>query len=184
MAELFLTWEEAQDEQLPHFCVSCARPATDWADWRICHARHGLFSSDYTFVDVTLPVCPQHRNLEGFLRPRIVAREVYDDGLLLGRVSPGFVEAVWDDRDVREGRPVRPRPRRFATTAPASDFEDYAPRRSLARRPYRPRGTGFTSPGWTFLRVLFGVLAALFFAPFVLLMMCGALGLLFQLLID
>ncbi|MCA9067815.1 MAG: hypothetical protein KDA84_02770, partial [Planctomycetaceae bacterium] len=61
MANLFLSWDEAKGEQLPHYCVSCGAPATEWADWRVCNSRHLVFSIQHTYVDVVLPVCPQHR---------------------------------------------------------------------------------------------------------------------------
>ena len=174
MADLFLSWEEAQGELLPHYCVSCAAPATEWADWRICNARHRVFSIDYTYVDVTLPVCPKHRKLNWFFLHRVVAREIHEDGVLLSHVSPGFVEAVWDYRDQLErGEVSAP-----AFASPRWDSEeDYEPK-SLPHRHYRHERYSQPSPGWSAAKIVFLVLAALFFAPFVLLMMCGLLALL------
>jgi hypothetical protein len=183
MADLFLTWEEAQGEQLPHYCVSCAQPATEWADWRICHSRHRVFSIEYTHIDVTLPVCPRHRNLNWFFLHRVVARKVDAEGVLLSHVSPGFVEAVWDYREQMErGSDVGPSHGFSPAGSWGPDFEEesyesYEPN-LLPRRQYGQDRFVPSPPIWSAAKIFLIVLAALFFAPFVLLMMCGLLALL------
>lgn len=179
MADLFLTWDEAQGEQLPHYCVSCAAPATEWADWRICQTRYELLCNRYTNVDVTLPVCPRHRNLSWFLLNRVVAREILDDGVVLGHVSPGFVQAVWDHRDEHEGRPVSSR----RAIGFEGDSEDDVPKSLARRHPGRSRYVE-PLPGWSLARLVLVGLAGLFFTPVVLLMACGLLGLLLSLVFD
>lgn len=170
MADLFLTWEEAQGERLPHFCVSCAAPATEWADWRISKSRHGVFSDRDRFVDVTLPVCPQHRNLHWITLYRVNAREILDDGVVLEHVSPGFVEAVWDHRDQRDGQPRQSE----ATASPSSrrpriaDFDDYDSA-ALPRRRYVHRSYEAGSIARTVQKVILIAIAVMFLLP------CGAM---------
>ncbi len=130
MAELFLTWDEAQREDLPHYCVCCAVPATEWADWQICQSSHHMFSHRYTYVDVALPVCPQHRKLHWIPLYRVNIKKIEDDGLIINHVSPGFVQAVWDYRDDKEARYAQaPEPQNFASSphSPYPDEYDYEP---------------------------------------------------------
>lgn len=180
MADLFLTWEEAQGERLPHYCVSCAAPATDWADWRICKTQHRVFSHDYTYVDVTLPVCPEHRNLHWIPLYRVNAKEIFDDGVVLGHVSPGFVEAVWDYREQRERQSFQTEPPslRSSSSRRQADFQEHG---ILPRTRYvqgRSEGGSFA---WTAQKFILIVLALLFLAPCGALLAFGLLGLLLKL---
>jgi hypothetical protein len=188
MADLFLTWDELQGEQLPHYCVSCAAPATEWADWRICQSRHRVFSIDYTYVDVTLPVCPSHRKLNWFLLHRVVARDIQPDGVLVSHVSPGFVEAVWDYRNQAEAQPIQAAPRSFApplrsTDYEEEDYEDYSPH-PLPRQRYGPGRYDHSPPGWSVGKIVLIVLAVIFFAPCGVFLLFALLGLLLKTMIG
>lgn len=166
MADLFLTWDEAQGEQLPHYCVSCAAPATEWADWRICKSQNRIFSIHYTYVDVTLPVCPQHRTMSWIFLRRVVVREIRDDGVVVGHVSPGFVEAVWDYRDEQESQPP-PSPIRRVASGPRSrqsDFDEDDDDRLPRRRPRQDRYAP-TPSGWTPGKIILLVFIVLLLAP-------------------
>jgi hypothetical protein len=187
MADLFLTWDEARGEQLPHYCVSCAAPATEWADWRICQTQYLFLSTRYTYVDVTLPVCPQHRNLHWFILQRVVARRIQNDGVVLGHVSPGFVEAVWDYRDDMETRPrpapaprFAPAPRTRTVESEEHDYEEYSPK-SLPRKRYANGRYNQPAAGWSFGKIVLVVMAVLFFAPCGAIILFALLGLLIKL---
>ncbi len=194
MADIFLTWEEAQGELLPHVCVCCAEPATEWADWQICHAQARLLSVLYTYVDVTLPVCPRHRSLSWNPFHRIVARKIESDGVILSRVSPGFVEAVWDNRDSRDGRAASepyvspqpsaadPRPRPAFSELDAAEFDDFDDFTSRRYAPQRSRPQPAT--GWSIAKIVLIVLAFIFLAPCALVMFFTCLALLFSLTIG
>lgn len=168
MADLFLTWDEAQGEQLPHYCVSCAAPATEWADWRVTKTDQRIFSIQYTHVDVTLPVCPQHRDKSWIYWRRVIVKQIQDDGIVLGHVSPGFVEAVWDYRDETESQPPQPPARRMAPRSHRSEFvDDYE--EPLPRHPSRHGRYAPAPARWTPGKIVLMTLIVLLLAPCTLL---------------
>jgi hypothetical protein len=171
MADLFLSWDEAQGENLPHYCVSCAAPATEWADWRICKTQNHIFSIQYTYVDVTLPVCPEHRKPSWVFLRRVIAREIHDDGVVLGHVSPGFVEAVFDFREDQEPQPAfAPARRPNRRNHEAEDYGEPPPR----RLPRYARDVRSPS-GWTAGKIILLVFIVLLFAPCTLMVLFGVL---------
>lgn len=189
MANLFLSWDEAKGEQLPHYCVSCGAPAAEWADWRLCHTRQHVFSIEYTYVDVAMPVCPEHRNLRAFLIPRIGVRKIFEDGVELSRLSPGFVDAVWDyreEREFQERQSHRSLGRSHSRNEDYVDYEEddyenyeedrYEPRRLPRRsRPYRyARSSSDSSLG----KYILIAIAIFLLAPFLLMVIFMLLGLL------
>jgi hypothetical protein len=174
MADLFLTWDEAQGEQLPHYCVSCARPATEWADWRICKTEHHVFSIQTTHINVTLPVCPQHRNLSWIYWRRVIAKQIQDDGIILSHVSPGFALAVWDYREEMESQPGPVHQAASVPRSRRSEFEDEF-HESLPR--HRPRHDRYvqTPSGWTPGKIVLLVFIVLLLAPCTLILLFGFL---------
>jgi hypothetical protein len=171
MADLFLTWDEAQGELLPHYCVSCAAPATEWADWRISKARLHIFTTHCQYVNVTLPVCPEHRKPSWIFLYRVVAREVHEDGVVLGHISPGFVEAVFDYRDdVESGFAPLSACRSPRHDYEVDDFEEPPPRRLARYAPNVPIPSAWT-PG----KIILLVFVVLLFAPCALISLLAVL---------
>jgi hypothetical protein len=121
---------------------------------------------------------------------RVVARRIQGDGVVLGHVSPGFVEAVWDYREDAETRqtqpPVRsfaPSPRSRRTDFEDGDYEDYSPK-SLPRQHYGHGRYEQSSPGWSAGKIVLIVFAVLFFAPCGVIFVFALLGLLMKLVIG
>jgi hypothetical protein len=172
MSRIYLNWQEASGGDLPPVCATCGDNATEWMERKVSTTRPGFFCIIRRWTTVTLPFCPRHRvaSWNGFMR--VVARSIGRDGVTLGQVAPGFVDAVEYHRRQRErqrrGLPVVLQPVPVARLYDDED-DELDEDSGEFERPPRRRVTSDSSRAWYAIAMVLIITVVVSFCGFGLL---------------
>jgi hypothetical protein len=128
VSSIWLSWREAQGEELPMVCATCGEKAVEMVERKLRTIRPGLMCIVKTTVRVVLPYCEEHirASWNGWVRVR--AKSIVKDGITLTQVSESFVDAVEDYR-------THPSDLKLPRRARDAEISDDDCRRPLRRRP-------------------------------------------------
>jgi transcription elongation factor Elf1 len=122
MAEVYVWWDELEDQNLPNRCMRCGKKKAEWCPLTIFMESYPLKKS--RAIEVLL--CPSH---QGLSLTQISATSWDKNGVWLMNIHPDFIEALEERRGKKPGQ-------RAKKKKDGEDDEEERPRRAPPRPTY------------------------------------------------